>query len=421
LALAQPQQSNQKRDPDRGIFPTFFIGGFECSTFVWKDGKRKNYIEITGHDRHMDKDCQSLKELGFGVAREAIPWPFVDLGNGKYDWSHVDRALESMDVCNVTAIWDLFHYGLPDNCNPLEEDCHKRFLDYCRAVADHLKSVPDEVQFFTPVNEITFFAGACTDMGWMYPFAKGKYVEMKRCLCKMAIEGAKAIREIVPGARMVNVDPIIHTVPPKDRPDLSDEAEHEEYVKAFEAWDMLYGKLAPELGGSPEILDIIGLNVYNFSQAQMNADGSREVLGPRDPRRKPLSEMLKFAWERYHRPVIIGETSGYQDKRAEWLRDTMEECLIALNAGVDLQAVTLYPCVDIPDWNSGEWAKIGIYDIDDKETCERIPHGPYIDELRRWQQALDQPESVEADGGRVELEEVRRHAKEWESRGKSKA
>ena len=200
---------------------------------------------------------------------------------------------------------------------------------------------------------------------------------------------------------MVHVDPIVHAVPPEDRPDLADEAWQHAYEEAYEAWDMLAGKRHPELGGAPEILDVVGVNVYHFSQAQMNADRSREVLGPRDPRRKPLGELLLFAWERYHRPIIIGETSGYQDKRAEWLTMTMEESLRALNSGVDLQGVCLYPCVDIPDWNSGEMAQIGIYDLKDTEACERFPCDAYIEELRRWQQILDHPQQVEPDALRA--------------------
>ena len=91
----------------------------------------------------------------------------------------------------------------------------------------------------------------------------------------------------------------------------------------------------------------------------------------------------------------------------------------ALNSGIDLQGVCLYPCVDIPDWQTDEWAKIGIFDIEDRETCERIPCELYIQELRTWQKRLDQPEHVESDSfgnkwGRVQLEEVRRHAREWE-------
>jgi hypothetical protein len=130
--------------------------------------------------------------------------------------------------------------------------------------------------------------------------------------------------------------------------------------------------------------------------------------------------MLVFAWERYGRPLIIGETSGYQDRRAEWLNMTLEESLRALNSGVDLQGICLYPCVDIPDWNSGELAKIGIYDLQDMDTCARVPCEAYIDELRRWQRILDHPEQLEPDAlrqgglGTVQLNEVRRHARDWE-------
>ncbi|HVL40491.1 MAG TPA: hypothetical protein VM328_13960 [Fimbriimonadaceae bacterium] len=401
------------------IFPTFFMAGFECSTFLWKDGERKDYIRLTGHDRHLSADCECVKDLGIGVVREAVPWPFVDLGSGRYDWSRFDPVLETLDDCGLVAIWDLFHYGLPDGCDPFEGDCRKRFVDYCQAVAERLKSRSGMAPFFTPVNEITFFAAGASDMAWMYPFAKGRNDELKRRLCQMSIEAVKAIRDVIPEARMVHVDPMVHAVPPPDRPDLADEAHEHAYDDAYEGFDMLYGRRNPELGGSPEVLDIVGVNVYHFSQAQMNEDGSREVLGPRDPRRKPLSEMLLYAWNRYHLPIVIGETSGYQDRRAEWLRMTMEECFKALNEGVDLQGVCLYPFVDIPDWNSGEWAKIGVFDISDLESCERIAHDPYIEELRRWERVLDQPEHFEPDGGGVQLEEVRRHAREWAVQGEA--
>jgi beta-glucosidase/6-phospho-beta-glucosidase/beta-galactosidase len=411
--IANPQPPPEA---DEGVFPTFFMAGFECSTFVWKDGQRKDYVVLTGHDRHLEQDYDRVMELGIGTVREAIRWHLVDRGGGRYDWDTVRRVIDSANHCRLTVIWDLCHYGFPDDLDPFHNDAVKRFADYCRAAAELVASQRAKDRFFTPVNEITFFSGAATDMGWMYPFAKGRYPEFKRAMCRMAIAGANAIRQIDPTARMVHVDPLIYAVPPPDHPDMADEAKEETYVKAFEAWDVLSGRLQPELGGSPEILDIVGVNVYNFSQAQMNEDGSRAVLGPQDPRRKPLSEMLKFAWDRYRRPIIIGETSGYQDKRAEWLRMTLEESLKALNAGVDLQGICLYPCVDIQDWNTGEWAKIGIYDIEDGETCDRIPHAPYIDELRRWQGILDRPTRVEPDDlGRVQLAEVKKYARDWES------
>jgi beta-glucosidase/6-phospho-beta-glucosidase/beta-galactosidase len=400
------------------IFPTFFMAGFECSTFVWKDRKRKDYVAATGHDRHLEADLAAAMDLGIGVVREGIRWPQVDLGSGKYDWSSVEAVQAAATACKITPIWDLCHYGLPDGCDPFSEDCRERFVDYCRAAAALVTSTAEPPFFFTPINEITFFSAAATDLEWMYPFAKGREAELKRSLARMAIDGAKAIREVEPGARMVHVDPIVHAVPPPDRPDLADEAHNEEHREAFEGWDMLCGRVAPELGGSPEILDVVGVNVYHYSQVQLNADDKREILGPRDPRRKPLSELLKSAWDRYHRPVIIGETSGFQENRAEWLRMTMEESLKAINLGVDLHGVCLYPFVDLPDWWTQKWANIGIYDVADKDGFERMPCDPYIAELRRWQKLLDQPENVEPDAyghqwGRVQLAEVRRYAGEW--------
>lgn len=413
--------NKKQNEGNQSIFPTFFMAGFECSTFIWKDGKRKDYINITGHDKHLEDDYGRVMDLGIGVIREAIRWPMVDKGGGRYDWSSVDRAIEAMESCHITPIWDLCHYGFPDGVDPFSPECPKRFIDYCRAVAGYVSPRTTAPRFFTPINEITFFSAAASDMGWMYPFAKGRNAELKRTLCGMAIDGVKAIRQTDPDARMVHVDPIIHAVPPPDRPDLADEAWKHAYDEAYEAWDMLFGMLNPELGGSPEILDIVGVNVYNFSQAQLNADRSRKVLGPRDPRRKPLGELLKYAWERYHRSIIIGETSGHQDKRAEWLQMTMEESMKALNSGIDLHGVCLYPCVDIPDWQTDEWAKIGIFDIEDRDSCDRVPCESYIQELRNWQKRLDQPENVEADGfgqkwGRVQLDEVRRYAREWEAK-----
>jgi len=416
-----PRQSiHDKRESrsDGSIFPTFFMGGFECSTFVWKDHERKDYVEATGHDRHLKADYAAAMDLGIGAVREAIRWPQVDLGNGQYDWSSVKSVQDAATGCKITPIWDMCHYGFPDGCDPFSKDCRERFVDYCRAAAQFVTSTADGPYFFTPINEITFFSAAASDLGWMYPFAKGREAELKRALCHMAIEGAKAIREVERGARMVHVDPIVNAVAPADRPDLADEAEQEERKEDFEAFDMLSGRLAPELGGSPEILDIVGVNIYHYSQVQLQADKSREILGPQDPRRKPLSELLQLVWQRYRRPVIIGETSGFQDNRAEWLRMTMEECLKALNAGIDLHGVCLYPFVDVPDWWTQKWAKIGIYDVADKEQFERLPCDPYIEELRHWQKLLDQPANVEPDGygeewGRVELDEVRKYAAEW--------
>ncbi|MEJ7677917.1 MAG: hypothetical protein WKG06_08655 [Segetibacter sp.] len=41
-------------------------------------------------------------------------------------------------------------------------------------------------------------------------------------------------------------------------------ADHETYVDTFLGWDIISGKAHPELGGAPEILDIVGANNYSL-------------------------------------------------------------------------------------------------------------------------------------------------------------
>lgn len=55
-----------------GIFPTFFISGFECSTFLWRDKRRRNLVAETQHDKFVREDYQFLAEIGVAVARERI-------------------------------------------------------------------------------------------------------------------------------------------------------------------------------------------------------------------------------------------------------------------------------------------------------------------------------------------------------------
>jgi hypothetical protein len=228
-------------------------------------------------------------------------------------------------------------------------------------------------------------------------------------LCEAAIAGVRAIRAEVPDARMVHVEPLIQVVPPADRPDLADEARHEMREDAFFAWDVLSGRVHPELGGAPEVLDIVGANCYSFGQMEYRDSGPHVAMAPRDPRIRPLCDMLGDVWERYRRPMIIAETSGLGDGRPAWLKDVMEESLAAVDRGIDLHGVCLFPAVDMPDWNTGEWLHNGIADlVDEGGVLRRVPFAPYVDELRRWQRLLNRVTALDDDpfSDPVELQDV---------------
>jgi dTDP-4-dehydrorhamnose reductase len=82
-------------------------------------------------------------------------------------------------------------------------------------------------------------------------------------------------------------------------------------------------------------------------------EGKREILAPRDPRRKPLSEMLLYAWERYRRPVAITEAhlDSSPNEQVRWLSQLWREVSDLQRLGVDARAVTIWSLFGAWNWH----------------------------------------------------------------------
>ena len=393
-----------------GIFPTFFLSGFECSTFLWKDQGRRDLSCETQHDKHVAEDYRMLRDLGIAVAREGISWPHVDRA-GTYDFSRLDPYIDAMNENQILPIWDMCHYGYPDDLDPYADEFTTRFADYCRAAAEYVIPKMHGPYFFTPINEITFFGFCGGEWGWVAPYGKTREerFRFRVALCKAAIAGVKAIREVEPEARMIHMDPLVQVVAPRDRPDQIEAARQETEVDTFLAWDIIYGKEMPELGGSPEILDIVGANNYSFGQMEYREHGPHQALDPDDDRIKPLCDLLRTVWDRYKRPMVISETSGMGPGRAAWLKDVMEESLAAVDSGIDLHGLSLFPAVDLKDWHTDQWLHNGICDlVEEGDNLKRVPAENYVNELRRWQKELNRVTVLDEDpfSDPVELQDV---------------
>lgn len=108
-------------------------------------------------------------------------------------------------------------------------------------------------------------------------------------------------------------------------------------------------------------------------------------------------ELLREVYERYHRPSFVSETSHIGSGRAEWLREMSDEVCLALDAGVPLEGVCLYPIVDRPDWDDPEhWHNSGLWDVERSGTGDliRVLNNDYAAELRRSQSKLTQRSSA---------------------------
>jgi beta-glucosidase/6-phospho-beta-glucosidase/beta-galactosidase len=344
-------------DAAHSIFPTFFLSGFECSTFDWKQAGRRDLNAETGHYAHADEDSAMLASLGIAVAREGIPWPLVETAPGQYDFSPIDDFLAAQRRHNVLPIWDLCHYGYPAWLDPLSDAFRDAFAAYARAAARHVAAHAHHGPLlFSPVNEPTFWGYMGGEWAWSAPWGHDRDYRRRFtvALARADIAAVHAIRAEFPDARVVHIDPLIWVVPPRDRPDQAEAAHRESYDDAYLAWDVISGLRFPEHGGSLETIDILGFNNYSFGQMEYRAQRPHAPLEPGDDRIRPLCDLLEEAWGKYRRPCIIAETSGLKGGRPDWLDDVVCESLAAVRRGVELHGICLFPAVDMPDWNTGE-------------------------------------------------------------------
>ena len=344
------------------MFKSFYFAGFECATGYNATGEWIDQIAATHHDKHADEDYARLREVGIYAAREAIRWPLVDRGRGRYDFSSAAPFIEASRKHRIEVIWDLFHYGFPDDLDLFSEEFPRRFADYCTAAAEYICSQQSGTCYFTPVNEPSFYSWAGGTVGRFAPHCVGKGVELKRALIRAAIQGINAIRAVVPGARMVNVDPLCHVVPPADKPELAGQAAWFNEHAVFEAWDMLAGRVMPELGGSRRHLDIVGINYYWTNQWELTRD--EKPLPDDDPRRVHLSELVKRVYERYGGDLLITETAHVDDMRPKWLSYVADQVQLLLEQEVPLQGVCLYPILGKPEWHDqNQRTQMGLWEL----------------------------------------------------------
>jgi beta-glucosidase/6-phospho-beta-glucosidase/beta-galactosidase len=407
------------------MFRSFFFAGFEGTTTSNVERQWIDQISATQHDEQADADYFRLREVGMRAAREAIRWPLVDQ-NGRYDFSSVQPFVEASRRHRVEVIWDLFHYGYPRDLDPFSEQFIARFAAYCDAAARFISEQTHGPYYFTPVNEPSFLAWAGGEVGRFAPHCHGRGPELKVALVRAAIAGINAIRAVLPNARMVNVDPICRVVPPIDHFDPHAHAKDFNHRAVFEAWDMLAGRTCPELGGSREHLDIVGVNYYWTNQWEIGRE--ERPLAFDDPRRMSLAQLLRRVWQRYGAEILVTETSHVDEMRPIWLNVVAHDCEKLLNEGIPVRGVCLYPILGMPEWHDPTiWTRMGLWDlVPDGEELRREIYPPMLDALRAAQRlelkfdefrgvlddGLDFGDRVEPTGERIRFGPIRRRPRQ---------
>ena len=367
-------------------FRSFFMGGFECSTHRLRTGRRLDVIGATSHDRFALDDYRRLAQAGIRTMRDGIRWHLIERTPGVYDFASVLPMLKAAREAQVQVIWDVLHYGWPDDLDIFSDAFVSRFADFSAAFAELATHETDGPPWVVPVNEISFFAWAGGEIGIFNPFGTRRGDDLKFQLLRAAIAAMQAMQAVNPAIRIVHTEPMINVVPHPARPEEAGPAEGHRQAQ-YAALDILAGRSHPELGGREEYLDVIGVNYYVHNQ-WIFPGGHGSMIEPSHPRYRPVWQMLKEVYDRYRRPLFVAETGIEDQARPAWLRYIGYEVRRAIREGVPVHGICLYPIVNHPGWDDDRHCYNGLWDYPDAHGAREI-YEPLARELDAQHQLLD--------------------------------
>lgn len=356
-------------------FPSIFLAGYECSTHRRWDHERLDLIAATQHDRYCERDYALAVRHGIRAARDGFRWHLIETEPGRYDWSSVRPMIQAARRQGVRVIWDLCHYGYPDDLDIWSDEFLERFSAFCYAATKLISEESEQPPAVCPVNEISFWAWLGGLEGRMNPHARGHPAELKRQLVRAALVGIDAARAADRETVIICAEPLINIV--TDSHHEADLAAANHYHEAqYESIDMLLGRRDAELGGHPGALDIVGVNYYTHNQWRLR--GGFVPLGHCEYR--PLSELLHEVHQRYGKPVLITETGAEHSARPMWVSYVSHEVRVALEIGVPVTGICLYPITDYKGWENDRICQVGLFCAGDSEG-QRTVYRPLAREL----------------------------------------
>jgi beta-glucosidase/6-phospho-beta-glucosidase/beta-galactosidase len=361
------------------MFSSFFMAGFECSTQRRGDGVRLDLIRSTGHQGCALEDYRACARLGLTTVRDGIRWHLIEEQPGAYDWSSWEPMLEGAVEAGVEVIWDVCHYGFPDHLELGTEAFISAFADFAAAAVRRHRAITGRPALVCPVNEISFFTWA-VNTGYFPRIGPTEHGWLKRRLVTAALAGVAAMKQADPQCRFFWAEPLINIKPRSTELEDAESAESLRLAQ-FEAYDMLLGLAAPELGGGSHAADCIGLNFYPDNQ--WVSGGSTIPMGHHDYR--PLADMLIEAHERFQKPLFISETGSERSARPSWFHYVCNEIREALSRGVPIAGICIYPVTSFPGWDDSRHAEVGLFSTPHSDGTRRV-YQPLLIELRRQQE-----------------------------------
>jgi UDP-galactopyranose mutase len=358
-------------------FSSFWMGGHEgCG-------------RLSAADVAQTRDeYRGALDFGIRTLRENAAWGAIDR-QGRLDFASIRPRCVAARELGIQIVWTLFSKPWPSDLKFMSAAFVDRFARYAGSAAVQLADLnPLAVPVYTPINELSFQAWSLFSSGLIrrQDGLRPTAGEIKQQLALACIAACDAILSRVPIARLLHTDPLEHVVAPVDRFALARGAARRS-EQQFEGWDLISGRARGELGGKSRYLDLVGVNYYAENQWELGS-GKRLAWQIDDLRRLPLSALLRSVHARYHRPVVIAETSHTGVRRGPWIREVAAEVRQAMRTGVDVEGICLYPLIDERDTkDSGKWLRRGLWEVQSgaRENRHLELDAPYASALRAAQ------------------------------------
>ncbi len=370
------------------------MGGFEASSARSEHGKRHDMLRVTKHDEQCRSDYKLLKDIGITTVRESLLWSQIDKGNGQYDFAYFENFMQIAKEEGMQVIWGLNHFDLPDDTDPFSPAFVDRFVAYAVEAVKVIRRYTTGVMHLIPFNEMSFFSWIGAEIGVWAPYAHQRGGEIKIQFARCVIGAIQAIRKVETNVRFIHIDPIMNRTA---RPDS--EISVQRFVTDFresmyEGWDMVSGRVRPELGGQKDYIDFIGLNYYIYNQEEVFLRYEEESSHPHiaihpldwdSPLRAGFNEIIEEVYERYHVPIVISETGSHGSLREQWWTRLFREVDLAIEEGIPVLGICSYPIIDRPDWHQWHLTNSGFWDFAaDDPNCTRIPQEQVLRIIREY-------------------------------------
>lgn len=370
--------------PNTPAAPLELWGGIECTINRVGDRFHSQLARRTPDQRL--EDLERIASLGIRRLRWPLLWEeLAPRGPREIDWSVADAQMQRLRELSIRPVVGLVHHGSGPAYTSLVDPRFPELLaGYARAVAERYPWV----EAYTPVNEPLTTARFSGLYGHWFPHAREPLAFCQALFHQVrgVAKAMRAVREVNPAAKLIQTEDLGITF---STPALGYQAEFEN-ERRWLPFDLLVGSLDPagrvwdylrwagisedellETLAHPCPPDVIGINHYitssrfldenteGYAPDQIGGNGRdtyADVTAVRargehflEPR-----ELLRAAWERYHRPIAITEAhlDCTREEQLRWFGELWSAASAARQENVPVVAVTAWSLLGAYDWDS---------------------------------------------------------------------